>query len=62
MLAYNGIHVCVQDDLCSVCLDAKRAVMFEPCRHVCVCEECAELLDRCPLCRNVCTGKVKLFF
>ena len=28
-----------------------KSVILLPCRHVCVCHECVQLLDKCPVCR-----------
>lgn len=37
---------------CVVCMDERRNTLLEPCRHLCVCEACAELVDVCPVCRD----------
>jgi len=42
---------------CTICLDAPKSHMFEPCRHYCVCEVCADrvlqhLPKQCPICRG----------
>ena len=37
---------------CVVCMNKERNVMFDACTHVCVCEECAEQVDKCPMCRG----------
>ena len=39
------------DSKCVVCIDAKKCVAIMPCKHMCVCEECIELLKTCPICR-----------
>ena len=46
---------------CAVCTDALKNVMFEPCRHVSVCESCAPKVDECPLCRKPATRKVPVY-
>lgn len=40
--------------LCVVCRDAEKAVLFKPCRHLCVCEACRGRLRpyRCPICQE----------
>ena len=38
-------------DVCCVCLARERALVFQPCFHLCVCAACAPRLDACPLCR-----------
>mmetsp|Transcript_19787 Transcript_19787/g.37756 ORF Transcript_19787/g.37756 Transcript_19787/m.37756 type:complete len:391 (-) Transcript_19787:132-1304(-) len=42
---------------CVVCMDRRRTVVLLPCRHMCICKECATVLfqtspQRCPLCRE----------
>jgi len=42
---------------CVICLDQPKSHMFEPCRHYCVCEGCADtvlqhLPNKCPICRG----------
>lgn len=55
--------------LCAVCQDAEKSVMLEPCRHICVCADCAESLLKqgrtkrnCPLCREYIRGTLRVFF
>ena len=40
---------------CCVCREYERTNLFvrdnNSCGHVCVCEECASKLDKCPICR-----------
>ncbi|XP_070305217.1 E3 ubiquitin-protein ligase mib1 [Salvelinus sp. IW2-2015] len=38
---------------CVVCSDKKAAVLFEPCGHMCACENCASLMKKCVQCRAV---------
>ena len=37
---------------CVVCLERARAVAFLPSGHFCVCSNCGQRLDECPICRN----------
>ena len=39
-------------DLCTVCIDKESDTVFQACGHLCVCEQCAMNLVRCPLCRT----------
>lgn len=39
------------DDLCCICRDAKAKFAFIECEHKCMCEDCLEMVDSCPLCR-----------
>jgi hypothetical protein len=50
--------------LCVVCQDRERAVMLQPCNHVCVCAECAAELPAprlCPVCRAGVEREVRAF-
>uniref|UniRef100_A0A7S1IH09 RING-type domain-containing protein n=1 Tax=Eutreptiella gymnastica TaxID=73025 RepID=A0A7S1IH09_9EUGL len=46
----------VEGDLCVVCITNPRDTMAMPCRHMCLCSECAEELrmqtTKCPICRT----------
>jgi hypothetical protein len=37
---------------CIVCYCNEISILLLPCRHVCLCEDCAARLDACPLCRS----------
>ena len=41
---------------CVICLSDERSVLVYPCRHLCLCADCAESLPvqncRCPICRQ----------
>merc|ERR1712060_87394 len=49
---------------CVICLTDPRNTAVLPCRHLCVCEDCARQLqigaavrnDHCPICRGAITG------
>ncbi|KAF6001360.1 hypothetical protein CCYA_CCYA16G4237 [Cyanidiococcus yangmingshanensis] len=44
------------DELCIICMTDPRDTTVLPCRHLCLCVDCAQLLrvrsDRCPICRS----------
>merc|ERR1719188_242606 len=48
------LHSELEQQLCVVCRDAKKTVLFLPCSHICVCEGCRGRLHpyRCPLCQE----------
>jgi len=52
-LARNQLRDELEQQLCAVCKDAKKAVLFLPCQHLCVCEGCRGKLRpyRCPMCQ-----------
>jgi len=45
-----------ESDYCAVCLSEKKSTICIPCRHFCVCQECAQVLkaqsNKCPICRS----------
>ena len=46
---------------CRICLDATVHVLFLPCRHLICCEQCANNVHNCPLCRQRIVGTIKAF-
>jgi hypothetical protein len=49
--------------LCVVCQENEKAVVLLPCRHMCLCSECAdhEAMMHCPLCRRDIINKFSVF-
>jgi hypothetical protein len=45
---------------CVVCCNSPPCILFCTCRHLCACENCAETLTACPLCRDP-SEKIKVF-
>ena len=45
-----------EDGLCVICLTNEKTTVVIPCRHLCLCKECAEELrqkgPKCPVCRG----------
>ena len=50
-----------QDDRCCICYDAKKTHAFQPCGHKCVCANCADKCQTCPMCRAPVIGSLKIF-
>jgi hypothetical protein len=49
-------------NICLVCYNNKRNILFTPCNHLCCCSECSELsLINCPYCRVPIENKVNIF-
>lgn len=48
--------------LCKICLDSRVEMVFIPCKHVSTCAACSVTLEKCPICRKIAKGIVKLFF
>jgi hypothetical protein len=47
---------------CVVCMDRPLEMVFVPCGHICVCEECSSQISRCPICRTRTQMAVKVYF
>ena len=47
---------------CVVCMDKPLEMVFVPCGHICVCEECSAQITRCPICRSRTQMAVKVYY
>ena len=55
-----------EETQCVVCFDAPKDHLVLPCKHLCVCEACAEQLTKtrtpmCPVCRGPIRETMKVF-
>lgn len=48
------------DAECVVCLTEPKQCIVLPCRHFCVCAQCLERLNACPVCRSTIRSSVRL--
>jgi len=48
-----------EGQICAVCSESEKTILFMPCRHLCTCENCAAQLNLCPICRAPIAEKVK---
>ncbi|KAL3103533.1 hypothetical protein niasHT_025051 [Heterodera trifolii] len=52
---------------CIICLEGERQFAFDPCGHLCCCEECADKIEKnepepnCPICREIIDKKIRIF-
>lgn len=46
---------------CVICLDKEKDTLLKPCRHFCVCSECAIALAGCPVCRKPIEDREKIY-
>ena len=46
---------------CVICLEQDKNVVFLPCNHMVCCEECANSVDKCPMCRKSIVSRIKVF-
>jgi hypothetical protein len=51
------------NNLCIICQQEPKQVVFLPCRHLCMCQLCSQAMPRnlCPVCRGTVTGKMGIF-
>lgn len=51
---HKQIETNKDEKLCCICQDSEKAVLFLPCKHICVCGKCRERLSpyRCPICKQ----------
>ena len=59
--AKEELEMAADEQLCCVCMDRPKMVMFEPCRHVSVCKQCAPRISQCPLCKTDAARKVVVY-
>ncbi|XP_068107282.1 E3 ubiquitin-protein ligase XIAP isoform X2 [Hyperolius riggenbachi] len=50
-----------EEKICKVCMDKAMSVVFIPCGHLVACSDCAELLDKCPICCVIIHKRQKIF-
>lgn len=57
---YTGVEM----DLCVACEDAKKKIMILPCKHMCLCEGCADfnIIKYCPMCRTKVEGSIDVYW
>lgn len=48
--------------MCKICFDAEISQLFLPCSHLVTCTDCAKCIKICPMCRELVTGQMKVFF
>jgi len=46
------------DSACAICLTERVTRVLLPCKHACICENCFNLIDKCPICK----GRVISYF
>ncbi|XP_045196412.2 baculoviral IAP repeat-containing protein 7-B-like [Mercenaria mercenaria] len=47
--------------LCKICMEREVEITFTPCGHLVACEQCAQPLKRCPICRKLIRSCVKTY-
>ncbi|CAH2315385.1 E3 ubiquitin- ligase XIAP [Pelobates cultripes] len=50
-----------EEKICKLCMDKGISIVFIPCGHLVACVECAEQVDRCPICCMVIQRRQRIF-
>uniref|UniRef100_A0A8D0CC13 E3 ubiquitin-protein ligase XIAP n=1 Tax=Salvator merianae TaxID=96440 RepID=A0A8D0CC13_SALMN len=50
-----------EEKLCKICMDRTISVVLIPCGHLVACQDCAEAVDKCPLCCKVIEKRQKIY-
>ena len=50
-----------EQKLCKICMDQQISMVFLPCGHLICCDQCAQTLKVCPMCRKQIEGTVKTY-
>lgn len=50
-----------QTNECVVCMENLKNTLLLPCAHACVCTDCSDSIDQCPLCRTDVEKRMKIF-
>ncbi|KAM9326090.1 E3 ubiquitin-protein ligase XIAP isoform 1-T1 [Gastrophryne carolinensis] len=50
-----------EEKICKVCMDKAVSVVFIPCGHLVTCSDCADALDKCPICCMIIQRRQKIF-
>lgn len=46
---------------CKICYSEQMNILFEPCKHVVVCDKCVVNLTMCPICRHNIFKNIRIF-
>ncbi|TNJ30529.1 Ankyrin repeat protein 2 [Giardia muris] len=58
----KAINLRDETTICVVCLTTPKSILFRPCNHCCVCDNCAQRIrEECPLCRGLIQDTLKIF-
>lgn len=50
-----------ENNLCRICLDKERNILFKPCHHILTCADCSRTVRECPLCRKKIEKRVRIY-
>ena len=47
--------------LCTICMNAQKSILFDPCHHMTACENCCDKMTNCPICRESIKKRVSVY-
>ncbi|XP_053328988.1 E3 ubiquitin-protein ligase XIAP isoform X2 [Spea bombifrons] len=50
-----------EEKICKLCMDRSISIVFIPCGHLVACIECAEAVDKCPICCTIIQRRQRIF-
>jgi hypothetical protein len=50
------------ENLCCICFEEEKNMVFSPCGHICTCSECSAIVNDCPICRKKIDQKIKVYY
>ena len=60
----DDVFLCSDDDACMICCTEKKCMVFIPCGHLCMCDNCSDKYtdDKCIVCRKEFSVPHKIYF
>jgi hypothetical protein len=61
----SNVNVCHLNDeprSCKLCYSDPSNILFLPCRHIISCIKCSQMVSKCPYCKIIIKGKIKVYF
>jgi hypothetical protein len=58
------IPISSENMLCNACMENTKTYLYQPCMHLCYCENCSEKADKhiCPICRTQNAQLTKIYY
>ncbi|XP_063169475.1 E3 ubiquitin-protein ligase XIAP isoform X2 [Candoia aspera] len=50
-----------EEKICKICMDKPISVVLIPCGHLLACQDCAEVVEKCPWCCKIIENRQKIF-
>jgi hypothetical protein len=57
----NHNSMTTNSSVCVVCMESTYNTAFSSCGHVCCCDKCAKVINKCPICRKKITNRIRVY-